>query len=192
MIVLESKSQTVTRNENLEVEEDDAENLLTAMEKELEKRRFGDCVRLEVEDTISPFMRRYLVRALGLGDEDVFSLPAPLDLKFLNIVHDLDVPALKYPRFVPVTTANLGEGESSTPRDIFAAMRTHEVLLHHPYDSFSTSVQEFVSQAAADPAVLAIKQTLYRTSGDSPIVVYAFSTFRPSAFVIERRRPSGV
>ena len=170
MDILEHHLFRVTRNENLEVEEDDAENLLTAMEKELEKRRFGDCVRLEVEDTISPFMRRYLVRALGLGDEDVFSLPAPLDLKFLNIVHDLDVPALKYPRFVPVTAAGLGEGESSTPRDIFAAMRTHEVLLHHPYDSFSTSVQEFVSQAAADPAVLAIKQTLYRTSGDSPIV----------------------
>ena len=170
MDILEHHLFRVTRNENLEVEEDDAENLLTAMEKELEKRRFGDCVRLEVEDTISPFMRRYLVRALGLGDEDVFSLPAPLDLKFLNIVHDLDVPALKYPRFVPVTAAGLGEGESSTPRDIFAAMRTHEVLLHHPYDSFSTSVQEFVSQAAADPKVLAIKQTLYRTSGDSPIV----------------------
>ena len=170
MDILEHHLFRVTRNENLEVEEDDAENLLTAMEKELEKRRFGDCVRLEVEDTISPFMRRYLVRALGLGDEDVFSLPAPLDLKFLNIVHDLDVPALKYPRFVPVTAAGLGEGESSTPRDIFAAMRTHEVLLHHPYDSFSTSVQEFVSQAAVDPKVLAIKQTLYRTSGDSPIV----------------------
>ena len=170
MDILEHHLFRVTRNENLEVEEDDAENLLTAMEKELEKRRFGDCVRLEVEDTISPFMRRYLVRALGLGDEDVFSLPAPLDLKFLNIVHDLDVPALKYPRFVPVTAAGLGEGESSTPRDIFAAMRSHEVLLHHPYDSFSTSVQEFVSQAAADPKVLAIKQTLYRTSGDSPIV----------------------
>lgn len=170
MDVLEHHLFRVTRNENLEVEEDDAENLLTAMEKELEKRRFGDCVRLEVEDTISPFMRRYLVRALGLGDEDVFSLPAPLDLKFLNIVHDLDVPALKYPRFVPVTAAGLGEAESSSARDVFAAMRTHEVLLHHPYDSFSTSVQEFVSQAAADPKVLAIKQTLYRTSGDSPIV----------------------
>ena len=170
MDILEHHLFRVTRNENLEVEEDDAENLLTAMEKELERRRFGDCVRLEVEDTISPFMRRYLVRALGLGDEDVFSLPAPLDLKFLNIVHDLDVPALKYPRFVPVTAAGLGEAESSSARDIFAAMRTHEVLLHHPYDSFSTSVQEFVSQAAADPAVLAIKQTLYRTSGDSPIV----------------------
>ena len=160
----------MTRNENLEVEEDDAENLLKAMEKELEKRRFGDCVRLEVEDTISPFVRRYLVRALGLTDEDVFALPAPVDLKCLNILHDLDVPALKYPRFVPVTAAGLGEQESSSARDIFAAMREHDVLLHHPYDSFSTSVQEFVAQAAADPKVLAIKMTLYRTSGDSPLI----------------------
>ncbi len=170
MEVLEHHLFRVTRNENLEVEEDDAENLLTAMEKELEKRRFGDCVRLEVEDTISPFVRNLLVRALDLADDDVFELPAPLDLRCLNQLHDLDVPALKYPRYMPVTASGLGEGESSTPRDIFAAMREREVLLHHPYDSFSTSVQEFISQAAADPRVLAIKQTLYRTSGDSPIV----------------------
>ncbi|QPL05143.1 MULTISPECIES: RNA degradosome polyphosphate kinase [Actinomyces] len=170
MEVLEYHLFRVTRNENLEVEEDDAENLLAAMEKELEKRRFGDCVRLEVEDTISPFVRTLLVRALGLDDDDVFELPAPLDLKCLNQLHDLDLPALKYPRYVPVTAPGLGEGESSTPRDIFAAMRERDVLLHHPYDSFSTSVQEFVRQAAADPKVLAIKQTLYRTSGDSPIV----------------------
>ena len=170
MEVLEHHLFRVTRNENLEVEEDDAENLLTAMEKELEKRRFGDCVRLEVEDSISPFVRRYLVRALDLRDDDVFELPAPLDLNCLNQLHDLDVPALKYPRFVPVTPAGLGERESSRPRDIFRTMRDHEVLLHHPYDSFSTSVQEFVRQAAADPKVLAIKMTLYRTSGDSPLI----------------------
>lgn len=170
MDILEHHLFRVTRNENLEVEEDDAENLLTAMEKELEKRRFGAVVRLEVEDTISSFVRRYLVRALGLREDDVFSLPAPLDLTSLNQVHDLDVPDLKYPRFVPVTAAGLAAHESSSAPDVFAAMREHEVLLHHPYDSFSTSVQEFVSQAAADPKVLAIKQTLYRTSGDSPIV----------------------
>ncbi|QQM68268.1 RNA degradosome polyphosphate kinase [Actinomyces weissii] len=170
MDVIEHHTFRVTRNENLEVEEDDAENLLKAMEKELERRRFGAVVRVEVEDTISPFVRRYLVRALGLNDSDVFALPAPLDLRCLNILHDLDVPALKYPRFVPVTPKGLAAHESSTPGDIFAEVRKHEVLLHHPYDSFSTSVQEFISQAAADPAVLAIKQTLYRTSGDSPIV----------------------
>ena len=170
MDILEHHLFRVTRNEDLEVEEDDAENLLKAMEKELERRRFGDCVRLEVEDTISSFTRRYLVRALGLKTDDVFELPAPLDLTCLNQLHDLDIPALKYPRFVPVTAAGLASHESSTAPDVFAAMRDHDVLLHHPYDSFSTSVQEFVSQAAADPKVLAIKQTLYRTSGDSPIV----------------------
>lgn len=170
MDVVEHHTFRVTRNENLEVEEDDAENLLKAMEKELERRRFGAAVRVEVEDTITPFVRRYLVRALRLSDADVFALPAPLDVKCLNILHDLDVPELKYPRFVPVTPAGLAAHESSTSGDIFAEVREHEVLLHHPYDSFSTSVQEFIAQAAADPAVLAIKQTLYRTSGDSPIV----------------------
>ena len=170
MDILEHHLFRVTRNEDLEVEEDDAENLLKAMEKELERRRFGDCVRLEVEDTISSFTRRYLVRALGLKADDVFELPAPLDLTCLNQLHDLDIPDLKYPRFVPVTAAGLAAYESSSAPDVFAAMREHDVLLHHPYDSFSTSVQEFVAQAAADPKVLAIKQTLYRTSGDSPIV----------------------
>ena len=170
MDILEHHLFRVTRNEDLEVEEDDAENLLKAMEKELERRRFGDCVRLEVEDTISSFTRRYLVRALGLKGDDVFELPAPLDLTCLNQLHDLDIPDLKYPRFVPVTAAGLAAYESSSAPDDFAAMREHDVLLHHPYDSFSTSVQEFVAQAAADPKVLAIKQTLYRTSGDSPIV----------------------
>ena len=170
MDILEHHLFRVTRNEDLEVEEDDAENLLKAMEKELERRRFGDCVRLEVENTISPFARRYLVRALDLSPDDVFELPAPLDLTCLNQIHDLNIPDLKYPRFVPVTAAGLASYESSRAPNVFAAMRDHDVLLHHPYDSFSTSVQEFVSQAAADPRVLAIKQTLYRTSGDSPIV----------------------
>lgn len=170
MDILEHHLFRVTRNEDFEVEEDDAENLLKAMEKELERRRFGDCVRLEVENTISSFTRRYLVRALGLKGDDVFELSAPLDLTCLNQLHDLDIPDLKYPRFVPVTAAGLAAHESSSAPDVFAAMREHDVLLHHPYDSFSTSVQEFVAQAAADPKVLAIKQTLYRTSGDSPIV----------------------
>ena len=170
MDILEHHLFRVTRNENVEVEEDDAENLLTAMEKELERRRFGAGVRLEVENTVSSFTRRYLTKALSLRDEDVFCLPAPLDLTCLNQLHDLDVSHLRYPKFVPVTAAGLAAHESATASDIFAAMRDHDILLHHPYDSFSTSVQELLSQAAADPKVLAIKQTLYRTSGDSPIV----------------------
>ena len=170
MEVIEHHNFRVTRNEDLEVEEDDAENLLTAMEKELMKRRFGPAVRLEVETGISEHVLRLLVRELGIRDDDVFRLPAPLDLTGLNVVHDLDRPNLKYPPYVAVTAAGLAERESSKPQNFFDAIRRQDILLHHPYDSFSTSVQQFVAQAAADPQVLAIKQTLYRTSADSPIV----------------------
>ena len=170
MEIVEHHVFRVTRNENLEVEEDDAENLLTAMEKELGRRRFGRVVRLEVEDSISDFVRTYLVRKLNITQEDVFVSPAPLNLSDLSEIHDLDIPEFKYKRYVPVTPAGINPRESARPRSIFAAIREHNILLHHPYDAFSTSVQEFISQAAHDPKVLAIKQTLYRTSGDSPIV----------------------
>ena len=170
MEIVEHHVFRVTRNENLEVEEDDAENLLAAMEKELGRRRFGRVVRLEVEDSISEFVRTYLVRKLNITQEDVFVSPAPLNLSDLSEIHDLDIPEFKYKRYVPVTPAGINPRESARPRSIFAAIREHNILLHHPYDAFSTSVQEFISQAAHDPKVLAIKQTLYRTSGDSPIV----------------------
>ena len=170
MEIVEHHVFRVTRNENLEVEEDDAENLLAAMEKELGRRRFGRVVRLEVEDSISDFVRTYLVRKLNITQEDVFVSPAPLNLSDLSEIHDLDIPEFKYKRYVPVTPAGINPRESARPRSIFAAIREHNILLHHPYDAFSTSVQEFISQAAHDPKVLAIKQTLYRTSGDSPIV----------------------
>jgi polyphosphate kinase len=154
----------------VEVEEDDAENLLQAMEKELLRRRFGPPVRLELALGISPRIRELLVRELGVADEEVYELPAPLDLTGLNVIADIERSSLHYPPFVPTTHRQLAEVESATPRDVFAAIRERDILLHHPYDSFSTSVQTFLEQAAADPAVLAIKQTLYRTSGDSPIV----------------------
>ena len=170
MEIVESQTFRVTRNEDMEVEEDDAENLLAALEKELLRRRFGPPVRLEVTPDITPTVRRLLIRELGVAEHEVYTLPAPLDLTGLNQIADLDRPALSYPKFVPVTARQLAEVESATPTDFFAAIRTGDVLLHHPYDSFSTSVQQFLAQAAADPQVLAIKQTLYRTSGDSPIV----------------------
>ena len=160
----------VTRNEDLEVEEDDAENLLKALEKELLRRRFGPPVRLEVEESIDPEVLDLLVRELKIRREEVFALPGPLDLTGLRAVAALDRPELKYPKFVAGTHRDLAEVESASAPDIFAALRERDVLLHHPYDSFSTSVQAFLEQAAADPEVLAIKQTLYRTSGDSPIV----------------------
>ncbi|QTE29701.1 RNA degradosome polyphosphate kinase [Pengzhenrongella sicca] len=170
MEVLEHHTFRVTRNEDVEVEEDDAENLLQAMEKELLRRRFGPPVRLELAEKIQPRIRSLLVRELGVSEQEVYELPAPLDLTGLNLIADLDRADLSYPRFVPTTQRQLAEVESSKPTDIFAAIRARDVLLHHPYDSFSTSVQTFLAQAAADPNVLAIKQTLYRTSGDSPIV----------------------
>jgi polyphosphate kinase len=170
MEVLEHHTFRVTRNEDLEVEEDDAENLLHALEKELLRRRFGPPVRLEVAEDIDPYVRDLLVRELGVGEDEVYTVPEPIDLRGLNIVADIDLPELHYPTFVPKTHRQLAEVESAKASNVFAAIRERDVLLHHPYDSFSTSVQAFLEQAAADPRVLAIKQTLYRTSGDSPIV----------------------
>ncbi len=160
----------VTRNEDLEVEEDDAENLLHALEKGLQRRRFGPPVRLEVEESIDHHVLDLLVTELGMSAAEVVAVPGPLDLTGLNAIADLDRAELKYPAFLPSTHASLAEVESASPVDIFTAVRARDVLLHHPYDSFSTSVQRFIEQAAADPQVLAIKQTLYRTSGDSPII----------------------
>lgn len=160
----------VTRNEDVEVEEDDAENLLKAMERELLRRRFGPAVRLEVADNLPPKIRELLVRELGITEADVFHLPAPLDLTGLNVIADLDRPKLQFPAFRPTTHHKLAPVETAEEQNLFTAISRSDVLLHHPYDSFSTSVQAFLAQAAADPKVLAIKQTLYRTSGDSPIV----------------------
>ncbi|MGI5353301.1 RNA degradosome polyphosphate kinase [Streptomyces sp. CA-250714] len=171
MEVLAHHMFRVTRNEDLEVEEDDAENLLQALEKELMRRRFGPPVRLEVEESIDPYVLDLLIRELKVSEAEVYPLPGPLDLTGLSgIASAMDRPELKYPKFVAGTHRDLAEVESASPPDIFAALRQRDVLLHHPYDSFSTSVQAFLEQAAADPDVLAIKQTLYRTSGDSPIV----------------------
>ncbi len=170
MEVLEVHTFRVTRNEDLEVEEDDAENLLAALEKELLRRRFGPPVRLEVEESMTDSVLDLLVSELGVSHDEVFRLPGPLDLRGLHGIADQNREDLKYPAFVPTTHPLLAEVESSAPVDVFKATRRHDVLLHHPYDSFATSVQRFIEQAAADPHVLAIKQTLYRTSGDSPII----------------------
>ena len=171
MDVLQHTTFRVTRNEDLEVEEDDAENLLFALEKELLRRNVGrPPVRLEVQDDIQDDMLDLLVRELGIHDNEVFRLPAPLDLTGLFSLADVDRDDLKYPNFLPITHPHLAEVETSQPADMFAAIRRRDVLVQHPYDSFATSVQRFIEQAAADPQVLAIKQTLYRTSGDSPII----------------------
>ncbi len=170
MEIVEHHTFRVTRNEDLEVEEDDAENLLQAMEKELLRRKFGPPVRLEVATDINPSVLELLVRELDVEEPEVYALPAPLDLRGLSIIGGIDRPDLRYPKHVPHTSRDLNASETSKAANVFAAMRRRDILLHHPYDSFSTSVQAFLEQAAADPKVRAIKQTLYRTSGDSPIV----------------------
>jgi polyphosphate kinase len=170
MEVLAVHTFRVTRNEDLEVEEDDAENLLAALEKELSRRRFGPPVRLEVEESMDKHVLELLVSELGISDAEVVRLPGPLDLTGLNDIADLDRQDLKFARYVPRTHRLLAPVESASPVDIFKALGRSDVLLHHPYDSFATSVQRFIEQAAADKHVLAIKQTLYRTSGDSPII----------------------
>ncbi|MFV0287695.1 MAG: RNA degradosome polyphosphate kinase [Demequina sp.] len=170
MVVTDHHTFRVTRNEDVEVEEDDAENLLKAMEKELLRRRFGPAVRLEVAQDLPTHIHDLLVRELGITERDVFLLPEPLDLTGLHVIADLDRPRLQFEAFRPTTHHQLAPVETADEQNIFEAIRRGDVLLHHPYDSFSTSVQAFLAQAAVDPKVLAIKQTLYRTSGDSPIV----------------------
>ncbi|MBY8856285.1 RNA degradosome polyphosphate kinase [Nocardia sp. CA2R105] len=168
MDVVEHHSFRITRNADFEVDEDRDEDLLQALERELARRRFGSPVRLEVSDDMTEHMLDLLLRELDVDPGDVIQVPGLLDLSCLWQVYGVDRPALKDAPYVPTTPPAFGERE--TPRNVFAALREGDVLVHHPYDSFSTSVQRFIEQAAADPQVLAIKQTLYRTSGDSPIV----------------------
>jgi polyphosphate kinase len=159
----------VTRNEDLEVDEDEGENLLVQLEKELLRRRFGPPVRLEVAEDIDSQILSLLQRELDISTTDVYHLPEPLDLRGLTSIAFLKRPELRFEPHL-ITTNPYLEADEDEAADIFAALREREVLVHHPYESFATSTQAFLGQAAEDPQVLAIKQTLYRTSGDSPIV----------------------
>lgn len=166
--IVEHHAFRITRNADFEVEEDRDEDLLQALERELARRRFGSPVRLEVSDDMTEGMLELLLRELDVAPGDVVEVPGLLDLSALWQVYSIDRPALKDPPFVPATPPAFGEREM--PKSIFSTLLDGDVLVHHPYDSFSTTVQRFLEQAAADPKVLAIKQTLYRTSGDSPII----------------------
>lgn len=168
MDVVEHQEFRLTRNADLEVEEDRDEDLLQALERELARRRFGPPVRLEVTNTISERVLTWLLTELDVDPADSVEVPGLLDLSSLWQIYGADKPALKDAPFVPATNPAFAEGE--TPKSVFSTLRDGDVLLHHPYESFATTVQRFIEQAAADPRVLAIKQTLYRTSGDSPIV----------------------
>ncbi|MCU1413608.1 MAG: degradosome polyphosphate kinase [Microbacteriaceae bacterium] len=170
MEVLDHHEFRVTRNEDVELEEDESENLIQTLERELLRRRFGPPIRLEITDDMDDLTLTLLVRELDITEAEVYRLPAPLDLAGLFELAKIDRPNLKYRKHVPVTAAQLMPIEPTAAPDIFGSISRQDILLHHPYESFATSVQAFLEQAAADPNVLAIKQTLYRTSGDSPIV----------------------
>ncbi|HTT86618.1 MAG TPA: RNA degradosome polyphosphate kinase [Acidimicrobiales bacterium] len=177
----------VTRNADLALEEDEADDLLVAVEMELRRRRFGRAVRLEVGADMPADTRDLLVHELDLGPQDLYETDAPLDLSGLWTVHALDRPELHEEAWAPMTAPRLANA-GNEPSDLFAVLRERDVLVHHPYDSFSTSVETFIAQAALDPDVLAIKQTLYRTSGDSPIVaslIQAAESGKQVAAVVE-------
>ncbi|PWV45110.1 MULTISPECIES: RNA degradosome polyphosphate kinase [Nocardiopsis] len=164
MQVVEHHAFRVTRNADLEVDEDETDDLVQSLENELLRRRFGPLVRLEVEQSISDGALSILREQLGAEEEEIYRVPGPLNLAGLAQIADTDRPDLRYPPMVPV------EPRALTSGDLFATIREREVLVHHPYESFATTTERFLTLASTDPKVVAIKQTLYRTSGDSPIV----------------------
>jgi len=170
MLIQDHYTFRVTRNQDIDLDEDETVDLLNSLEQELSRRKFGPPVRLEIEEGVDEDLLKTLCEELDINPINVFSLPAPLDTTDLLKICDLDFPELKFPAFRSRSAASLSEVDSEEPDLFFAAIRQGEILLHHPYESFSTSVVQFLQNAAQDPHVLAIKQTLYRTSGDSPIV----------------------
>lgn len=160
----------LTRNADLELEEEESEDLLASMEQELLRRKFGPPVRLEVDSTIDTEWLETLTEEIGVEPEEIVKYRGPLDLTGLNQIADLDYPNLKYSSFRNITPVELRDLDEKEPGEIFEVIKTREILLHHPYESFTNSVVKFLETAAQDPHVLAIKQTLYRTSGDSPII----------------------
>ena len=170
MEVLEHHLFRVTRNADLAIEEDEADDLLMALEEELRRRRFGEAVRLEVERSMPPATRQILLRGIGLGEEDCYEIRGMLDLTGLRAIAELDRAALRSEPWTPTTPPRLVPPDEDEPADVFAAIRAGDLLVHHPYESFAASIERFIAQAVDDPDVLTIKMTLYRTSGDSPIV----------------------
>ena len=170
MEVVEHHLFRVTRNADLAIEEDEADDLLMALEEELRRRRFGEAVRLEVERSMPAATRQILLRGIGLGEADCYEIRGMLDLTGLRAISELDRPDLRSAPWTPVTPPRLVPPDEDEPADVFAAIRTGDLLVHHPYESFAASIERFIAQAVDDPEVLTIKMTLYRTSGDSPIV----------------------
>jgi len=170
MEILTHYTFRLTRNQDMELDEEETDDILLTLEKELQKRRFGTPVRLEVPLDIPAKVLTDLADELEIDESEIIKYQEPLDLTGLNQIADLEIANLKFPPFSSSIPPQFEELEDDSPEEFFAALRHGEVLLHHPYDSFTNTVVKFLESATADPHVLAIKQTLYRTSGDSPIV----------------------
>ena len=170
MVIEDHYTFRITRNQDIDLDEEESEDILTSIEQELARRRFGPPVRLEIENGVDEKLVEKLAEEIKINPENIIHISAPLDLTSLNKIADLDFPDLKFERFRSRTAKALSEVDQEDPDLFFAAIRQGEILLHHPYESFTSSVVQFLQNAAQDPQTLAIKQTLYRTSGDSPIV----------------------
>jgi polyphosphate kinase len=161
----------VTRNQDLDIDEDDADDLLESLQEELSRRKFGAAVRMEIEQGVSHQLLDKLMEELEINQGEVFTLNPPLDLTYLFEMYGLDLPKLKDEPFRSVQPLPIDDIDRHDADAFFATIREGEILLHHPYQTFTSTVTRFVELAARDPKVLAIKQTLYRTSGDSPIMM---------------------
>jgi polyphosphate kinase len=170
MVIQDHYTFRITRNQDIDLDEEESEDILTSIEQELARRRFGPPVRLEIENGVDEKLVEKLAEEIKINPENIFHIAAPLDLTSLNKIADLDFPDLKFDPFRSRSAKALSEVDQEDPDLFFAAIRQGEILLHHPYESFTSSVVQFLQNAAQDPQTLAIKQTLYRTSGDSPIV----------------------
>ena len=170
MVIEEHYSFRVTRNQDIEIDEEESEDILLTLEAELARRRFGPPVRLEIESGVEARLVNRLAQELGISEDNIIHAPKPLDLTAFHKIADLGMPVLTYEKFRSRTAHALSEVDPEDTDLFFAAIRQGEILLHHPYESFTSSVVRFLQSAAQDPDVLAIKQTLYRTSGDSPII----------------------
>ena len=168
MEIVQCHAFRVTRNADLSVDDEDAEDLLVAIEMELRRRRFGKAVRLEVPEAISPDIVALLIDELEIEPEDVVRHVSLVDFTALNQIANLEIPSLRYVKWTPLTAGRLLSVEDGE-KSIFSVIRERQLLVHHPHESFSSSVETFVTQAALDPQVQSIKMTLYRTSGDSSI-----------------------
>jgi polyphosphate kinase len=166
--IVESHPFRVTRNADVQRNEEEADDLLEAIQEELRERRFALPVRLEVSAGMPAWMRSLLIEELELHESEVYAIEGPLALRDLMSLGSVPLPSLRYRPWSPVTPPQLLCPDPDEERDLFAAVAGGDILVHHPYDSFANSVQRFIEAAAADPAVLTIKQTLYRTSADSP------------------------